>query len=257
VKRPLPLGRVQAATGDGERLDYEPGVPLRSQPRFWIEALAKVGRVRVGVVESSPHEYRPALLMGGIDPVDLERDVHRRAFDNVAGPCTDSKPHSPVDLDELVVHGQDNRKLVDDDRDPPDRAQTPTPGAKRSRQVMGLEPRTDRCYWRGSGTTRRRDGTSDRLDKEPAQVLIGVDTEHLLAFLDVVEPHPLEDSPVQLGDALDAAELAPGGVTRSPRLSPSPRRPGRRHDPQRRRLKSLALRQAPICRPVRLRCAGR
>jgi hypothetical protein len=134
---------------------------------------------------------------------------------------------------------------------------TPTPGAKRSRQVIGLEPRTDRCYWRGSGTTRRRDGTSDRLDKELAQVLIGVDTEHLLAYLDVVEPQPLEDSPVQLGDALDAAELAPGGVTRSPRVSPSPRRPGRRHDPQRRRLKSLALRQAPICRPVRLRCAGR
>jgi hypothetical protein len=76
VKGPLPLGRMQSPTSDGERFDREPGFALGSDPGLGIEALAKVGRVRVHMVQRSADEHRPALLMSRIDAINFERYVH-------------------------------------------------------------------------------------------------------------------------------------------------------------------------------------
>jgi hypothetical protein len=89
-----------------------------------IEALSKVRRVGIDTLQRPAEQDGPALLMDGVDPVDLERDVERRAIDHVAGPCPQRDPGSFAGLDQPVVHGEHNRPVVAGERDAPNRART-------------------------------------------------------------------------------------------------------------------------------------
>lgn len=97
----------------------EPGVAFGEQPWVRVETFPETRSGGVNVNQGAAYEYRPTLLVDGVDGVDLECDVEGRSFDDVAGPGPDREPRSAARLDKPVVHGQHDGKGVDDDRDPP------------------------------------------------------------------------------------------------------------------------------------------
>ncbi len=77
-------------------------------------------------------------MVHGVDPVDLERGVHRCPFDDVARPRAEREPRPTGGLDESKVHRQDDGKVVDHHRDAPDLVSTQESQAVLVRQL--LEP---------------------------------------------------------------------------------------------------------------------
>ena len=80
-------------------------------------------------MQCAAHEHRPALLTQGIEAVDLERDLQRRLFDDVAGASSQRDPRPARGFNEAVVDWQHQRKVIADNADPSDGVRPEEPEA--------------------------------------------------------------------------------------------------------------------------------
>ena len=85
-----------------------------------IKEFAGLVQLEIDVVQRATREHRPALMMEGINSIDLKGHFQRPALNHVAAAGADHDPDPVTRLDEAVVHREDSRPTLGREGDPSD-----------------------------------------------------------------------------------------------------------------------------------------